>query len=193
MGDGRPALILDVAGLARQAGIPAQVRQSTVLHGAEMVHEIDTEMMLLFRAGSHRQVAVKLEHVNRIEKVSRECLQRAAGKQVLNYRGNILPLAMMPALSDTDLGAEQDAVHVIVLGRGPQSFGLIVDEIIDILNEPVTLQRIADVPELAGSTLLVGKVTDLVHLPALARLAGVHWAEDAHKVEAMGAALEVAA
>lgn len=187
MGDGQPALILDVAGLARQAGIPLQVRQSTHVTSSEVNHAVDTEMMLLFRAGAHKHLAVRLDQVNRIEKVSVTSMERAAGKQVLNYRGCILPLVEMPGAQGN---AAQNDTHVIVFRSGGQSFGLIVDEIVDILNEPITLQRVSTVTGLAGSTLIAGKVTDLVDLAALAQMAGVPWSKSGG-VEEM--TLEVAA
>lgn len=180
MGDGNPALILDVAGLARMAGLPLQVRQSTQTSDGEISTRQDTEMLLIFRAGAHKHLAVRLDQVNRIEKVSVRNIETAAGKSVLNYRGSILPLVAMPQLSGTGGGdvMRREETQVVVFRNGKESFGLIVDEVIDILSEPLSLRSTTTVPGIAGSTLLAGKVTDLVHLPALASLAGVAWPDD---------------
>ena len=176
MGDGRPALILDVAGLARHAGLALQARHSSFLGDLPVSHTVETRMMLLFRSGVHKQLAVELKEVNRIERIRRKDIEVAGGKQVLNYRGDILPLASMPSVQEIATGislAGAAEAHVIVFSAGERRFGLLVDEIIDILNEPVDLKQSATSNCLLGSAILAGKITDLIDVRAFAASLGI--------------------
>lgn len=174
MGDGRPALILGIAGLARRAGMALQVRQSTAVGEASLTHAVESRMMLLFRAGVHKQLAVELNQVNRIERVRTDEIETTGGRLALNYRGDILPLVTMSPGAESNRGialAPPAETHVIVFCFGHRRFGLIVDDVIDILNEPVDVRQPARLPGLLGSAILAGKITDLIDLAALAESA----------------------
>ncbi len=180
MGDGTPALILDVAGLARQAGIATQVRAAVTAgagESAEAAGVVEMRKVLLFRSGEHKRLAVELECVNRIERVRARAIEYAGERNVLNYGGSILPLVRLLEAGRASVAEAEGDVQIIVLGDGARRFGLLVDEITDILNEPVTLRRLSTVPGLLGSTLLDGKITELIDVPALAAAAEVRWVE----------------
>ena len=97
MGDGLPALILDVAGLARLGGLMGQSRLQEA--DADGVEENEAagrmQKLLLFRAGRFDRLAVPLSLVARLEEVEGERVERAAGRTVLHYRGDILPLVSL--------------------------------------------------------------------------------------------------
>jgi two-component system chemotaxis sensor kinase CheA len=189
MGDGRPALILDVAGVGRLAGLGPQSRglgEGPDLAAAETQ---PAEMMLVFTAGGLERVAVPLAMVDRLEEVATADLERAGGRPVVRYRGSILPLLKLEEVFDPGPGngaarfisppelaggqrQTQDVLQVVVFKSGADRIGLVVDRILDIVNEVIVVRRRTGMPALLGSAVLAGRVTDLLDLPAvLARAA----------------------
>lgn len=102
LGDGRVALILDVAGLARRGGMHAQRllgpnanRKLSALgqSGSLAASAPATRRMqlLMARVASNR-LAFPLERVTRIEEVPLSKIERTGQKEVLQYRGRIMDL-----------------------------------------------------------------------------------------------------
>ncbi len=182
MGDGQPALILDVAGIARLAGVG--------LHGKAIAAEdqpgnpveaAPTQMLLLFRAGQHHRLALPLALVDRLEEILNSRIERAAGQHVLRYGQEILPLidlgaALSPAGSPppprTALG--EGLSQLIVCSSSGRRIGLLVDRVLDIVSETVTARRDARTasltPGLLGSAIIGQRITDLIDLEALQAL-----------------------
>ncbi len=180
MGDGRPALILDVAGLARLAGLGGQARDLAPAEEAMTFSPTSQpQMMLLFRAGPYERLAVPLALVDRLEEINTAQVERAAGRSVLYYRGDILPLVAVgtvigPVAANALLIDGQ--TQVIVFASGTRRLGLIVDQILDIVHEPLTaLRTTATVAGLLGSAVIGGRITDLLDLDALVASTGESW------------------
>lgn len=176
MGDGRIALILDVAGLAQRAGMTESSRQARrATAAATRVADPDSvrRLLLLFRAGNFERLAVPLSRVARLEKIEASMVERASGRDMLQYRGRILPLLDLGLMLGTGSCAAESLLRVIVVHSGADEIGMVVDEISDIVDEAVIDPRGALCPGLLGSALIGGRVTDLVDLDAIA--ASVSW------------------
>ena len=76
------------------------------------------------------------------------------------------PGAPNPARADT-------ALQVVVHERGNARIGLVVDEILELVEEEITLDDVRDRPGVVGSSVIRGRATDLLDLPALLAHAGV--------------------
>lgn len=177
MGDGKPALILDVVGLARIGGLAAQARQVTQLNSAAKETN-PPQTLLLFRAGKSDRLAVPLSMVDRLEEVSATQIERAGHHSVLYYRDEILPLVSLAPDTPHET-ATTGSVQIVVFSDGQRRVGLIVDQIIDIVSEVVKARRATDAPGLLGSAVIGGKVTDLLDLHAIVRSAGENWLDGA--------------
>jgi two-component system chemotaxis sensor kinase CheA len=176
MGDGRVALILDVQGLARLAGIVSQARDSKKHDGGlgEAPSEVQ-QAFLVFRAGRFQRLAVALALVARLEQFPRASVEFASGQPVLHYRGQILPLLALDRLLDPSSPgiiagvAEAGSMQVIVFDDGARRVGVVVDQIVDIIEEAVTFSQSSSHPGLLGSAIVGGTITDLIDLNALLR------------------------
>jgi two-component system chemotaxis sensor kinase CheA len=172
MGDGKIALILDVLGVARRSGVFSDSRALS-FENAERVHASQSppkQALLLFRAGAYERIAVPLSVVARLEEIPQARVERAAGRAVVQYRGQILRLV---ALAE-HLGAAgyrecfaDDPAQVIVFSDGERRTGVVVDQIIDIVEDTVTVQRQSDRQGLLGSAMVGGKVTDFLDLQSI--------------------------
>jgi two-component system chemotaxis sensor kinase CheA len=176
MGDGRVALILDVQGLARLAGIVSQARDNRKHDNGpgDGVTE-KQQAFLVFQAGRFQRLAVPLALVARLEQFPRRDIEFASGRPVLHYRGQILPLLALGHLLDAstpDLSTETGAsgsMQVIVFDDGTRRVGVVVDQIVDIIEETVTFSQSSSHPGLLGSAIVGGTITDLIDLNTLLR------------------------
>jgi two-component system chemotaxis sensor kinase CheA len=179
MGDGLPALILDIAGLARLAGIQRPNDRSAREAEAPgpQTMEAPVQMLLLFAAGAWVRIAVPLSLVARLEEVPSHRIERAGGHYVLHYRGDILPLVLLTSVLEPGLIRESfsEMVQVIVFTDGSRRIGIIVDRIVDIVNAAVTARRGNTSPGILGSALIGGKITDLLDLHSVVSSTGEDW------------------
>jgi len=177
MGDGRIALILDVLGLGQLSGVVQELREQSKID--TMVRDgasNERQTFLLFRAGPFKRLAVPLSLVARLEEVPQSKIEHAGGHRVVQYRGKILPLAPLAALLDPDTPHNcdsQDPALVVVFSNGEHGLGVMVDQILDIVQEAIVVRRAAQRPGLLGSAVIGGKVTDLLDLQAV-----IHNTED---------------
>jgi len=171
MGDGRIALILDIAGVAQRAGIvesshPAAAVGETAVRNDNV--ESGRALLLLFRAGEYARLAVPLARVERLEKIEASAVEYASGRPVAQYRDRILPLLSLgPAIGQ----GGQETLHVIVFRSGAAELGLVVDEIADAVDAALVDLRASDRHGLLGSAMIAGRVTDLADLDRIAEAA----------------------
>ncbi len=169
MGDGKIALILDVPGLARLANILPQPLERGRAEAKNVEAAQDPrQTLLLFSAGKYPRLVVALSTVARLEEFPSSRVEYAAGLPVLHYREAILPLVSVGAmLGGPDDAMERASLQVIVFSEGSRHVGLVVDQILDIVEEAVTVKRANSSFGLLGSGVVGGKITDFIDLGAL--------------------------
>jgi len=169
MGDGKVALILDVMGLSQRAGLSARDNNAAHNHANQIGDQNEKQTLLLFRAGSYERLAVPLALVARLEEFPKERVEHAAGRRVVQYRNQILPLVPLGEQLD---GSRRDwetteKVQVVVFSEGERSVGLVVDQIVDIVEDHVSVKRASTQHGLVGSAVVGQKVTDFIDLRAV--------------------------
>ncbi len=175
MGDGKVALILDVVGIAQRANVLAEARSRAMLEQtarpAQAVSE--KQSLLLLRSANNGRMAIPLSIVARLEEFPRTALERSQNQLVVQYRGEILPLIhISEVLQYGAASSEQDdLLRVVVYSEGGRSVGLVVDRIIDIVEDTITLQRKTGRPGIIGSAVIQEQVTDLIDVHGIIRTA----------------------
>ncbi len=159
LGDGRVALILDILGLAQQSRIISSHGEPTAFGDAGEVADFhaatETEAVLVLGL-NERRVAVPLSAVARLEEFAATSLEEAGHSQVVQYRGQIMPmidLGMALGYGPLHARRDDDMVNVVVYQHAGRDVGLMVGEILDI----VELDRVAG----ATSVVIGDRVTDL--------------------------------
>jgi two-component system, chemotaxis family, sensor kinase CheA len=179
MGDGRVALILDVLGIGQRSGVLNEsLEQTRTSEQSRSQAELEQQRLLLFRAGSFGRVAVPLSLVARLEEFPHSAIERAGGAQVVQYRNRILPLVCLRAVLEPDAGERRESdepVQVVVFHDGNNSVGMVVDEILDVTEEAVTVRQESDRIGLLGSAVVGKQVTDFLDLNEVIRAAGGSW------------------
>jgi len=174
MGDGKVALILDVMGLSQRAGLSARETAAVHNHPEDGTCTSEKQTLLLFRAGSYERLAVPLSLVARLEEFGRDRVEQAAGRHVVQYRSQILPLIPLGEHLEgvKPTWGQADKVPVVVFSEGERSVGLVVDQIVDIVEDHVTVRKPSNHPGLIGSAVVGQKVTDFLDLGAVLEASG---------------------
>ena len=184
MGDGKVALILDVLGLAQYTALFAESRSQTA-GDSELVRadqSSEKQALLLFRAGGFERLAVPLSLVARLEEIPQARLERAAGHTVTQYREQILPLVPLAEHLDASTAEDpfaNDPAQVIVFSDADKRIGLVVDQILDIVEDTVTMTRPSDRPGVLGSAVVGQKITDFLDLESVIRRVEEGWFDQA--------------
>ncbi len=175
MGDGRVALILDVLGLAQHANLIPEVNEQKQTSGRKQEESRDDrQTLLVFNVGTNTRMAIPLSMVARLEEIARNKVEKSAGQEVVQYRGQLLSLVPVAqfipeAAGEVDAQADQDTMHVIVYTEQGRSIGLVVGQISDIVEESLAVRRDSRRQGVLGSAVIQGRVTDLLDASGVIR------------------------
>jgi two-component system chemotaxis sensor kinase CheA len=163
LGDGKVGLILDVSSLARRSHLTADTERESHTGTSRASTGAGTGERLLVTAVGDRRVAIPLDTVTRLEEFPRDRIEHAGSREVVQYRGQILPLLRLSHL----LGAyreepEGDTVSVVVYSEGGRSVALVVDRIVDIAENSAIARRDAEEDGLVGTAVIQQRVTELL-------------------------------
>ena len=174
LGDGAVILILDPKGTARTAGVD-QISGHLAGLASDAARKADAatppkeEALLLFRAADATLRAAPLSTVSRIEEVEAAQIEQVEGRAVLQYRGRLMPI----------LGADGRAPDwsgpgrrpLLVFARGDQALGMLIGEIVDIV-ETAAQPEINSAGGLTlGSLIVMDQAADLIDVDAYWRRA----------------------
>jgi two-component system chemotaxis sensor kinase CheA len=162
LGDGSVIMILDPNGIARATGIGtghAAAHAETVAP-SDVQNSSQTMALLLFRAGDAHNKAVPLNLVSRLETVERKTIEYPGGQPMIQYRGKLMPLVGMA----TSGGMEEHSGSqpVLVFADGKRAMGLMVDEIVDVVEDHLAVELSTDQPGFLGTAIVQGKATDIL-------------------------------
>ena len=175
LGDGRVALILDIGAVARKSltGATTQAAQKAQMD-AEAAQARSSEMTgqaLVVGIGDGRRVAIPLAAVTRLEHISVEAVERVGGREVIQYRGQILPIVRLDRLLGVMDYEEPKDLQVVVYRRGDRSVAMVVREILDIVADDKRKHSNIEDHGLLGSAVLKDRVTELLDVEQAVRAA----------------------
>jgi len=173
MGDGTVALILDVMGLAVASGLAGEIRDAGIGSNAssDVRSGAETQTLLVVDLGDARRFALPTSMVSRLEKVARTAIEYADGREVIQYRGAILPLVRLSGVfgAADGVAVPTEDLQIIVYAEQDHSCGLVVNRIVDIVEAELRFQSPKEDDNLLGSTVIQQRVTDVLNLRNLAR------------------------
>ena len=186
MGDGKLALILDVMGLAQKARVISEHQDKSIgKASASQGPSSDRETLLIFGLEKDDRMAIPLSEVARLEEFKRADMEQSGDQDVVQYRGEIMPLVYLKkvlngasALED----AEKELMQAVVFTRNGKSVGLVVERIIDIVDEAVTVKRGANRPGVLGTIVVQDRVTDLLDIESVVASADPSFLVDTQSV-----------
>jgi two-component system chemotaxis sensor kinase CheA len=190
MGDGKVALILDVLGLAQRAGVVSGARERSLSDNPVSVigPAGDRQTVLVCAISGGGRVAIPLARVARLEEFPRSAVERAGGQDVVQYRGEILPLVPLArALRRTGAAGEpnrrtrrprksarprEKAIRVVVCGGPDRQVGVVVGRILDIAEETIATRPEPSRPGVLFTAVVQGRVTEFLDVEQIVQSAG---------------------
>jgi len=175
LGDGSVVLILDAATLARRSNVLANAQGVATVEGESDEEVVDP--VLVVEVGGGRRAAIPLEMVTRLEEIPAATIEHVGGREVVQYRGHIMPLIRLATLLGAygDSGGEGDGVQMVVYTRGERSVGFVVERILDIASERSGTRSDIDDHALVGSIVVGDKVVELLDIQAAVLSADPHF------------------
>jgi two-component system chemotaxis sensor kinase CheA len=179
MGDGRVALILDVTNIARMAGLSGlEVQHGLTAMDGEGQADIqqDAFTLLIFKFAADEQFAVPLRQVERIEKIKLADIETIGDRQVLQYRGQSLPLLALDQVAKVKpLDAKEDVLVIVFVVQG-HKVGILAEGPIDTLEtaaefDSQTLKQTG----IAGSAIIDGVTTQLINVREMVKIMWPGW------------------
>ena len=176
LGDGTVILILDPNGLAGVMGdmpVPQQAEPSASDRTAarKRIHE-EKSSFLIFRAGHGEPRAVPLAAVTRLEEFDISAIERIGDRQVVQYRGDLLPIVSIGA----DVSAREGGLQpVLVFSERGRLAGLAVDEVIDIVEDHLEVRPIGKCDGIIGTAVIHGRATEIIDVAHYLPLACPDW------------------
>ena len=176
LGDGSVIMIIDPNGIAQSVSSDApqtsEEQEADTVDGA--TNEDKTEL-LLFRAGSEDPKAVPLSLVTRLEEIEVESIEHANGRDLVQYRGTLMPLVYIGEPTDRK---QEGAQPILVFSDERHSMGLVVDEIVDIVEDHLNIEIASESEGKIGSAVVKGKATEIIDIGHYIERAFGDWAQD---------------
>jgi two-component system chemotaxis sensor kinase CheA len=174
LGDGSVIMIVDPNGVARSLGstVTSQMAAADTAQTAAAVSDTPATSLLVFRAGSAQLKAVPLALVTRLEEIDARKIEMSNGRYMVQYRGHLMPLVRM---NDDIRIKGEGAQPLLVFSDRDRSMGLVVDEIVDIVEERLDIQVASDSDGVLGSAIIKGQATEIIDVGHFLPLAFADW------------------
>lgn len=177
LGDGSVIMILDPNGIANATGNIDTTDTQDAAH-KNAIHRADSDKktsLLLFNVGDKTPKAVPLSLIARLENVKLSDIEYSSGQMMVQYRDTLMPL--VPFNSSIQVGAEGDK-PVLVFADKERSMGIIVEEIVDIMEEHIDVKVSSSQAGLLGSAIINGHATDVVDIAHFLNNINSSWFQD---------------
>jgi two-component system chemotaxis sensor kinase CheA len=160
LGDGSVIMIVDPNGVAQTLGRAATAQaENADLQSREDDEDDDIVSLLVFRAGSQQSKAVPLSLVTRLEEIDCRKIEISDGRYLVQYRDQLMPLLRI----DAENGLKKEGAQpILVFSDRGRSMGLVVDEIVDIVEERLDIEVSSERPGVLGYAVVKGATTEIV-------------------------------
>ncbi|QIO30432.1 hybrid sensor histidine kinase/response regulator [Bradyrhizobium sp. 1(2017)] len=173
LGDGAVIMIIDPNGIAKALGAAgSSAHDMGDENGAHHIGSGEqTTSLLVFRAGSSQPKAVPLGLVTRLEELPADKIEFSNGRYMVQYREQLMPLVAMEGVTIASQGAQP----ILVFADDGRSMGLVVDEIIDIVEERLNIEVGGSSQGILGSAVIKGQATEVIDVGHFLPMAFADW------------------
>jgi two-component system chemotaxis sensor kinase CheA len=173
LGDGAVIMIIDPNGIAQSLGAAAAAQTEIADETAAAAGGSDAQMtsLLVFRAGSPQPKAVPLALVTRLEEIAVDKIEVSNGRHMVQYREQLMPLVEMDGVTVRAGGVQP----ILVFADDGRSMGLVVDEIVDIVEEHLSIEVMSTRDGILGSAVVKGQATEVIDVGHFLPMAFADW------------------
>ncbi|MFL6839932.1 MAG: chemotaxis protein CheW [Bradyrhizobium sp.] len=173
LGDGAVIMIIDPNGIAKALGAAGSAAHEMAdEHSASHIGTGEQlTSLLVFRAGTNQPKAVPLGLVTRLEEIAIDKIELSNGRYMVQYREQLMPLVQMNGVSVQTQGPQP----ILVFADDGRSMGLVVDEIIDIVEERLHIEVAGSQDGILGSAVIKGQATEVIDVGHFLPMAFADW------------------
>ncbi|OQW54376.1 MAG: ATPase [Proteobacteria bacterium SG_bin9] len=173
LGDGAVIMIVDPNGIAQALGTSvasqSEINDENAATRASSSDQLTS--LLVFRAGTMQPKAVPLALITRLEEIAADKIEMSNGRHMVQYREQLMPLVNMEAVSVRTEGTQP----ILVFADDGRSMGLVVDEIIDIVEERLNIEVASGREGILGSAVIKGQATEVIDVGHFLPMAFADW------------------
>jgi two-component system chemotaxis sensor kinase CheA len=171
LGDGAVIMIIDPNGIAKALGASGSRDLADEHAAAQASSGEQLTSLLVFRAGSTQPKAVPLGLVTRLEEIATDKIELSNGRYMVQYREQLMPLVQMEGVAIQTSGSQP----ILVFADDGRSMGLVVDEIIDIVEERLHIEVAGSQSGILGSAVIKGQATEVIDVGHFLPMAFADW------------------
>ncbi len=172
LGDGSVIMIIDPNGIAQCVSREVAAQLEDVAETDALNLDGEQTSLLIFRAGGGEPKAVPLSLVTRLEEVTIDDIEMSDHKPVVQYRGKLMPLQKVSPDQQMKASGRQP---ILVFTDEGRSMGLLVDEIVDVIDARLDMDITSDTPGMLGSAIVREKATEIIDVGHFLTLAFEDW------------------
>jgi two-component system, chemotaxis family, sensor kinase CheA len=173
LGDGAVIMIIDPNGIAKALGASGNASHEIADENAALRASAAEQLtsLLVFRAGSAQPKAVPLGLVTRLEEIAADKIELSNGRYMVQYREQLMPLVQMIGVNVQNSGTQP----ILVFADDGRAMGLVVDEIIDIVEERLNIEVAGSGEGILGSAVIKGQATEVIDVGHFLPMAFADW------------------
>ncbi|GAA3840638.1 hybrid sensor histidine kinase/response regulator [[Pseudomonas] carboxydohydrogena] len=173
LGDGAVIMIIDPNGISQSVGnsMSAQSEMMDDNAASRVAGSEQLTSLLVFHAGNTQPKAVPLALVTRLEEIAAEKIELSNGRHMVQYRDHLMPLVSMAGVTVRTEGVQP----ILVFVDDGRSMGLVVDEIVDIVEESLNIEVASAQEGLLGSAVIKGQATEVIDVGHFLPMAFADW------------------
>ncbi len=163
LGDGSVIMIVDPNGVANKISGESFHQDKSEVVESETATMSGSQIIsiLLFKAGSGEPKAVPLSLVTRLEEIEVNTIESSNDRDLVQYRGKLMPLVYV---DDDAKVKESGRQPILVFTDDDHAMGLVVDEIVDIVEERLDIEVEAMKPGMVGSAVIRDVATEVIDI-----------------------------
>jgi Response regulators consisting of a CheY-like receiver domain and a winged-helix DNA-binding domain len=167
-------MIIDPNGIAKALGASGaashEIADDNAASRASAADQLTS--LLVFRAGSSQPKAVPLGLVTRLEEIAVDKIELSNGRYMVQYRDQLMPLVQMNGVNVQTSGSQP----ILVFADDRRSMGLVVDEIVDIVEEKLNIEVAGEqLAGILGSAVIKGQATEVIDVGHFLPMAFPDW------------------
>jgi two-component system chemotaxis sensor kinase CheA len=122
--------------------------------------------MVVAGIGGNRRVGIPMSSVTRLEHIPATSVERVGSREVVQYRGAILPLLRLDQHLGSTTDRTSDDLVVIVYTADSRSVAIVVDEIVDIVEGETQVHSDIEDFGLVGSAVIQDRIVEVLDVRA---------------------------
>jgi two-component system chemotaxis sensor kinase CheA len=177
LGDGKVAMILDAAGLARHYNVrDVSGGKENKKQKAKTEEGVELRSLLLFSNGGAEQFGVSMQDVKRVEAVETSSIERIGSQEYITLDGISTRIVRLEDGLRVQSGSQPENMFFLIPQNARKPYGLLVEKLVDSGHYEVKLNKESYKTDgVEGTALIKKKMTVLVNLEQLMQLIDGMW------------------